>query len=75
MSSNLTLSVEPTLKKKKEPSGFRSATLELRSISSSNTGYLILSLPLFTRAREANLTVPHAAEQKDGLELSEGYFS
>ena len=49
--------------------------LELRSFSSSNIGHLILSLPLFMRAREANVTVPQAAEQKDAPELSGGYFS
>lgn len=34
-----------------------------------------MSLPLFVRAKEANLTVVHATEQKDARELNEGYFS
>lgn len=48
---------------------------ELRSISGPNIGYLIFSLPLFTRAREASLIVPYTAEQKDAYELNGGYLS
>lgn len=49
--------------------------VELRSISGSCIGYLILSLPLFMRAREAIFIVPYPAEQKTDHELSGGYFS
>lgn len=49
--------------------------VELRSISGSKIGYLIFSLPLFMRAREANFIVPYTVEQKDARELNGGYFS